>query len=52
MCEQARVAVAKLEPMPRVMVTQADGSTIRMDDNDRLEKLGEAKKFIADNCDD
>ena len=52
LCEDTRDVVARLEPMPRVMVTKEDGTTIRMDDNDRLEKLGEAKQFIADNCDD
>jgi hypothetical protein len=51
LCEQTRQVVARLEPMPRVMVTKEDGTTIRMDDNDRLEKLGEAKQFIAENCD-
>jgi len=51
LCAQTRDIVARLEPMPRVMVTKEDGTTIRMDDNDRLEKLGEAKQFIADNCD-
>ena len=50
-CEKAREIVSHLEPMTRVMVTHEDGTVIRMDDNDRLEKLGEAKTFIAGNCD-
>ena len=49
-CEQARQTVAKLEPMPRVLVKQEDGSVVRMDDNERLEKLGVAKTFVAANC--
>ena len=50
-CEKARELVSRLEPMTRVMVTHEDGTVTRMDDNDRLEKLGEAKTFIAGNCD-
>ena len=50
-CDQARLVVAKLEPMPRVLVTYPDGTTKRMDDNERLEKLAEAKEYIAKNCD-
>jgi hypothetical protein len=50
-CPQRRQLVAQLEPSTRVMVTYEDGTVIRMDDNDRLEKLNEAKAFIAENCD-
>lgn len=49
-CEQARADVARLEPMTRVLVEQEDGTVVRMDDNDRLEKLGEAKAYIAKKC--
>jgi hypothetical protein len=50
MCTQARDVIAQLEPSPRVNVTHEDGTVTRMDDNDRLEKLGEAKAFVAENC--
>ena len=50
-CAKAREVVSQLEPMPRVMVTHEDGTVTRMDDNDRLETLGKAKAFIAENCD-
>jgi hypothetical protein len=50
LCEMYRERVAKLEPFTRVMVEQEDGSVIRMDDNDRLEKLDESKAFVAENC--
>lgn len=50
-CPQRRQLVAQLEPSTRVMVTYEDGTVIRMDDNDRLEKLNEAKAYIAENCD-
>lgn len=49
-CTQARNVVAQLEPSPRVNVTHEDGTVTRMDDNDRLEKLGEAQAFIEENC--
>jgi len=50
MCESQHQLVAALEPSTRVIVEQQDGSTSRMDDNDRLERLGAAKTFIAENC--
>ena len=50
LCERHRQIVATLEPMPRVIVQHEDGSVERMDDNVRLEKLGESKAFIAENC--
>jgi hypothetical protein len=49
-CTKARAVVSQLEPKPRVMVTHEDGTVTRMDDNDRLETLGKAKAFIAENC--
>ena len=51
LCKNNRERVASLEPVVRVMYEQDDGSVIRMDDNDRLEKLAESKAFIAENCD-
>jgi len=50
-CENARYVVSQLEPSPRVNVTHEDGTVTRMDDNERLEKLAEAKAFIAGHCD-
>lgn len=49
-CETARERVATLEPFPRVIIEKEDGSVVRMDDNDRLEKLAESKAFVAENC--
>jgi hypothetical protein len=51
LCKNNRDRVATLEPSTRVMYKQEDGTVIRMDDNDRLEKLGESKAFLAENCD-
>jgi hypothetical protein len=50
-CAQRRQLVAQLEPSTRVMITLEDGSVIRMDDNERLETLAEAKDYIAEKCD-
>jgi len=50
-CEQRRQLVAQLEPSTRVMVRLEDGTVTRLDDNKRLETLGEAKAYIAENCD-
>lgn len=50
-CEQRRQIVARLEPSTRVMVRLEDGSVTRMDDNERLETLAEAKDYIAGKCD-
>ena len=51
LCKNNRERVATLEPVTRVLYEQEDGSVVRMDDNDRLEKLAESKAFIAENCD-
>jgi hypothetical protein len=49
-CAQRRQLVSQLEPSTRVMVQLEDGSVVRMDDNERLETLAEAKTYIAENC--
>jgi hypothetical protein len=49
-CAQRRQLVSQLEPSTRVMVRMEDGTVTRMDDNIRLETLGEAKSYIAENC--
>jgi hypothetical protein len=49
-CAQRKALVSQLEPSPRVIVENEDGSIVRMDDNERLELLSEAKTFIAANC--
>ncbi len=51
-CEQRRQIVARLEPSTRVMIRLEDGSVTRMDDNERLEALAEAKDYIAGKCDE
>lgn len=50
-CIQRHGIVAQLEPATRVMVKGADGEVYRLDDNERLKALDEAKSYIAGNCD-
>lgn len=50
-CAQARQRVEMLEPSPRVMVKNEDGSISRLDDEKRLEILAEARAYIEKNCD-
>jgi hypothetical protein len=49
-CTKARELVSQLEPSTRVIVRNEDGTVTRMDDDYRLESLGKAKAFIAENC--
>ncbi len=49
-CAQRRQVVAQLEPHTRVIMQLEDGTVTRMDDNERLETLGEAKAYIAEKC--
>jgi hypothetical protein len=51
-CKQRREIVAQLEPSTRVMVKGDDGEVYRLDDNERLKALNEAKTYIAENCRD
>jgi len=39
-----------LEPSTRVIVTGPDGNPVRMDDDERLAKLKEAKDYLEQNC--
>jgi len=50
-CDQRRQIVAQLEPSTRVMVRGEDGEVYRLDDNERLKALNEAKAYIAEKCD-
>lgn len=51
-CEQRHKLVSQLEPSTRVIVQYEDGTVGRLDDNERLEMLNEAKAYIAENCDE
>ncbi len=50
-CAQRHQLVSQLEPSTRVMVKDIEtGQVTRMDDNERLKVLGEAKAYLAENC--
>jgi hypothetical protein len=50
-CAQRHQLVSQLEPSTRVMIKDKEtGQVTRMDDNERLKTLGEAKAYIAENC--
>ena len=50
-CKQRRLFVTEFEPSTRVIIETDEGEIVRMDDNERLGLLNEAKSFIAANCD-
>ena len=50
-CAQRRQIVAQLEPSTRVMVRGEDGEVYRLDDNERLKAIDEAKAYMAEKCD-
>ncbi len=49
-CAERQMIVSSLEFTPRINVIAEDGTERRMDDNVRVEKVDEAKSFIAKNC--
>lgn len=51
-CKVARERVAALEPSPRVIIENEDGTVSRMDDEERLALLNEAQAYITENCDE
>jgi PAS domain-containing protein len=49
-CAAMRQQRAALEPSPRVIIRDENGNPVRMNDEDRLAKLDEAKKYLQENC--
>jgi hypothetical protein len=49
-CVQASEHLAALEPARRVFSTNAQGEPERMDDDERMRLIAEAKALIAENC--
>lgn len=49
-CAERQMIVSRLEFTPRINIISEDGTERRMDDNVRVEKVNEAKSFIAENC--
>ena len=50
-CAEARTRVDQLEPSRRVYYTDEQGETVRMDDEERVRLVEEAKAVMAENCD-
>ena len=49
-CAAKRAEVEQLEPARRVYFTNEQGEVERMDDQERVDKVAEAKSYIAANC--
>ncbi len=50
LCKRHQQRLEQVEPARRVLYTNAEGETVRMDDNQRVEMIEESKDFIANNC--
>jgi hypothetical protein len=50
LCEQNRQLLERLEPSRRVFYTNEQGEEVRMDDEQRVGLVAEAKDFVAKNC--
>jgi hypothetical protein len=49
-CAQAREQLETIEPSRRVFFTNGKGETERLDDNQRVAMVAQAKALIAENC--
>jgi hypothetical protein len=52
LCAQHRQRVEQMEPARRVIYTDDQGESVRMDDDQRLALIEESKDFLAQNCRD
>ena len=51
-CANQRRKLADLVPHTRVIIEEEDGSTRRLDDDERLGMIAEAQEFVDENCAD
>lgn len=49
-CNNARYIISRLEPSPKVMTTNEAGEVVRMDDDERIRRLDEARAYLSANC--
>lgn len=49
-CARNRQLLTETEPYRRVMWTNEEGETVRLDDDQRMEIVNKSKDFIAKNC--
>jgi hypothetical protein len=50
LCEQNQQLLERLEPARRVFYTNEEGEEVRMDDEQRVGLVAEAKDFVDKNC--
>ena len=50
LCEEQRALLARLEPRPKILVRDPDGTTRMLPDDERLQTIENARNFIRDNC--
>ncbi len=50
MCTRHRSRLEQMEPARRVFVTNEEGESVRLDDDQRMGLIDESKEFIAKNC--
>lgn len=50
LCNLHRQRLEQMEPARRVFYTDADGESVRMDDDKRMALIEESKAFLAENC--
>lgn len=52
LCAQHRQRLEQVEPSRRVFYTDANGETVRLDDEERVRLVEESRAFLAGNCKD
>ncbi len=52
LCAQHRQRLEQVEPSRRVFYTDANGETVRLDDEERVRLVEESQAFLAGNCRD
>jgi hypothetical protein len=50
LCARHRQRLEQMEPARRVMYTDEQGETVRMDDDQRMALIDESKAFLRENC--
>lgn len=50
LCAQHRQRLQQVEPVRRVLYTDENGESVRLDDDERMKLVAESKNYIAKNC--
>jgi len=51
LCAMHRQRLEQMEPARRVFYTNAEGESVRMDDDQRMALIDESKSYLSQNCD-